>query len=96
MSLHVVKTKLTAKEAIGKAVDFFGEDGLGLVIVDQDPRCVHFQGGGGRVSVRAVTGNGTTLNLDTSEWDDHVKQFIRQIRELNVQAKTEEVHGETT
>jgi hypothetical protein len=77
--LHVVKTKLEAQEAIEKAIEFFGKEGLGLELVDQGPCCVHFKGDGGHVSVRAVTRHGTTLNLATCEWDDHVRRFIHEI-----------------
>jgi len=79
LHLHVVKTKLSAEEAIERAIKFFGEQGLGLDIVEQEPCCVHFKGGGGHVSVRAVARHGTTLNLAACEWDDHVRRFIHEI-----------------
>ena len=79
LHLHVVKTKLSAEEAIEKAIKFFGEEGLGLDMVDREPRCVHFKGGGGHISVRAVTRHGTTLNLATRELNGQVKRFIHGI-----------------
>jgi hypothetical protein len=43
--------------------------------------CADFEGGGGHVSVRAITDETTTVNLETREWDYHVKQFMRQLQE---------------
>lgn len=79
MPLYSVKTDLNSEEAIQKAVDYFGEKGLGLELVDQDPCCADFEGGGGHVSVRVVTEEETTVNLETREWDYHVKRFMKEI-----------------
>jgi hypothetical protein len=75
-----VETKLSAEEAIEKATAYFGEGGLGLTVVEQGPCCVHFEGGGGHVYVTAGAGEKTsTLDLETREWDYHVKQFMREL-----------------
>jgi hypothetical protein len=82
MARYSVKTKLSPEEAIKKATAYFGEGGLGLESVEQDPCCVYFTGGGGHVSVTAGTVEGkkeTTVTLETREWDYHVKRFMREI-----------------
>jgi len=58
----------------------FGEGGLGLDAAEQGPCCVHFEGGGGYVSVMAGEGESkTTVDLETREWDYHVRQFMRAV-----------------
>jgi hypothetical protein len=82
MARYSVKTKLSPEEAIKKATAYFGEGGLGLEMVEQDPCCVSFTGGGGHVSVTAGAVEGkkeTTVTLETREWDYHVKRFMREI-----------------
>jgi len=80
MARYSVETKLGAEEAIEKATAYFGEGGLGLAVVQQGPCCVSFEGGGGHVYVTAVTGEKmTTLDLETREWDYHVKRFMREV-----------------
>jgi hypothetical protein len=81
MPLYSVETELSTDEAIQKAVKYFGPGGLGLRLVDQESCCADFEGGGGHVSVRAITDETTTVNLETREWDYHVKQFMRQLQE---------------
>ena len=82
MARYSVETKLRPEEAIKKATAYFGEGGLGLEIVEQDPCCAYFEGGGGHVSATVGTVEGkkkTTVILETREWDYHVKQFMREI-----------------
>jgi hypothetical protein len=80
MARYSVQTKWTPEKAVEMAVAYFGEDGLGLEIVEQSPCCVHFEGGGGHVRVTAGAGESkTAVELETHEWDYHVRQFMRQI-----------------
>jgi hypothetical protein len=81
MPRYSVETQLSADRAIQEAVKYFGPGGLGLELVDQESCCADFEGGGGHVSVRVVTGETTNVNLETREWDYHVKQFMRQLQE---------------
>lgn len=81
MARYSVKTKLDPEEVIKKAAAYFG-GGFGLEIVEQDPCCVYFKGGGGHVSVTAGAVEGkkeTMVTLETREWDYQVKQFMREI-----------------
>ena len=79
MAAYGVETKMSTDEAIEAAVKYFGEGGLGLDLVDRDPCCVRFEGGGGHVFVRANAGERTMLDLETREWDIPVKRFMRKV-----------------
>jgi hypothetical protein len=79
MARYGVQTKRSAEEIIQKAVDFFGEEGLGLEVVDRSRCSARFEGGGGDVSVTVSEGEKTEAELVTREWDHQVKQFLRQL-----------------
>jgi hypothetical protein len=79
MPLYSVKTDMSTDEAIKTAVEYFGEGGVGLELINQDACCADFEGGGGHISVRVVSGEKTEVNLETREWDYPVKQFMRRI-----------------
>ncbi len=80
MTRYGVETKLSPEEVIKKAEAYFGEGGLGLKVVERNPCCVYLEGGGGHVSVTASTADGgTSVELETREWDYHVKQFMREL-----------------
>ncbi len=74
------KTKLSPEEAIKSAVDFFGPGGHGLEVKNQTPDCAYFEGAGGGVNVTACAEEkGTSVELESREWDYQVKEFIRKI-----------------
>jgi hypothetical protein len=80
MALYSVETKLSPEETIERAMAYFGEGGLGLEPTERNPCCVYFEGGGGHVLVTAIAGEKkTTVELETREWDYHVKRFMREI-----------------
>ena len=80
MAAYSVKSKLSSEEAIEKAKAFVGAEGLGLDITDDSPCCANFVGGGGHVWVTGSEDEeGTTVELETREWDYQVKQFMRAI-----------------
>jgi hypothetical protein len=79
MPRYMVNSKLSSKDAIEKAVDFFGEKGLGLEITDRSDCCVNFIGGGGHVDIVTCEGDQTEIELDTREWETQVKEFMREI-----------------
>jgi hypothetical protein len=77
---YTVETKLSPEEAIKRAVAYFGEGGLGLEMSEQNPCCIYFTGGGGHVYVTASVGEKrTAVDLETREWDYHVRRFMRKI-----------------
>jgi hypothetical protein len=80
MARYSVETKRSPEKAIEMAAAFFGERGLGLKAVETGPCCVSFEGAGGHVYVTASAGEkGTTVELETREWDYHVKQFMHEV-----------------
>lgn len=80
MARYSVETKLSPEDAIKKAVAHFGDGGLGLKADEQGPCCTYFEGRGGHVRVTASAGKKrTAVELETREWDYHVKRFMREI-----------------
>ena len=79
MALYSVETRLSPADAIRNALAYFGPDGLGLSVTHQDSCCVRFEGGGGHIYVTVSAGDKTTVDLETREWDYHVRQFMRDI-----------------
>jgi len=77
---YEVATKLSPQEAIAYAKGYFGPQGVGLAIMDENDLCITLQGGGGHVSVVACPGEKkTTLELETREWDYPVRQFMQKV-----------------
>ncbi|MDP3880151.1 MAG: hypothetical protein Q8Q07_07610 [Dehalococcoidales bacterium] len=74
------KTKLNPEDAIKRAVDFFGPKGYGLKVKQQNPDCASFEGGGGGVEISTCVEKGvTSVELESREWDNQVKEFITKI-----------------
>ncbi len=73
---YSAETKLKASEVLDKAAQYFGEGGLGLELASRDDCCVSLVGGGGHVTVTVAEGEKTTVELETREWDYHVKEFM--------------------
>jgi hypothetical protein len=77
MARYSVETKSSPEKAIERAIVYFGEDGLGLRSVERNPCCVVFEGGGGHVVVTAsAREKGAAVDLETREWDYHVRRFM--------------------
>ena len=77
------KSKLKPEEVIKRAVKFFGPEGYGLEIKSQAACCAEFEGGGGGVGINAeadTKGKGSTVSLETREWETQVKDFITHIK----------------
>lgn len=79
MARYGVETRQSSEKVIRKAKAYFGQDGLGLEIVEENPCCVYFKGGGGHVYVTSSTGEKTDVELETREWDYHVRRFMQII-----------------
>ncbi|MFC1966682.1 hypothetical protein ACFLWI_07070 [Chloroflexota bacterium] len=76
-----INTKLSPEEAIKRAVEFFGSGGYGLDVKEQSSTCAYFLGGGGGVNITACAGDkGTSVELESREWDFQVKEFIGKIK----------------
>ncbi len=80
LSIEATK-KITPEEAIKRAVKFFGPQGYGLTIKEEDPGFVRLEGGGGGVAVSAVPKDkGSTVSVESREWDYQVKEFLGKIK----------------
>ena len=80
MARYSAETKLSPEDAIEKAMSYFGEGGLGLEADEQGPCCVYFEGGGGHVRITVSAGKTrTAVEVETREWDHHIKRFLRKI-----------------
>lgn len=80
MPRYSVESATSPEEVVEEAKVFFGEEGLGLEITSETPCCVTFRGGGGHVTVAASDKEGKTeVDLETREWDYHVKRFMHQV-----------------
>ena len=76
----VKKTKLSPEATIDKAVAFFGPKGYGLTVTEQNPTCVKFEGGGGRVEVTSYADDKrTSVEVVSEEWDTQTKEFLTNI-----------------
>lgn len=76
-----IRTKHNPGEVVKKALEFFGPGGRGLKVTEQSDTCVSFEGGGGRITVTACTDDkGTSVDLETREWEYQIKEFARKIK----------------
>lgn len=75
------RTKSRPEEIVKRALDFFGPGGYGLKVTEQTDTCAYFEGGGGGVSVTTCTDDkGTSVDLETREWEYQVQEFVRKIK----------------
>jgi hypothetical protein len=76
-----VRTKRNPDEVVKKALEFFGPGGYGLQVTEHSDTCASFEGGGGSITVVTCTDNqGTSVDLETREWEYQVKEFARKIK----------------
>jgi len=75
------KSKLSSEEVIKRAVKFFGPQGYGLKVEEEGNCCASFEGGGGgvRVSVTELK-KGSTVDVESREWDYQAQAFLEKIR----------------
>jgi hypothetical protein len=75
------ETKLKPEEAIRKAVAFFGPGGYGLELKVEDDCIAYFEGGGGSIRViAAASKKGSTVDIESVEWDYQAKQFLDKLK----------------
>jgi len=84
MARYGVETRRSPEEVIQLALTFFGEEGLGLSLTSEDGCCISFEGGGGHVTVAAAREgtpgeHRTNVELESREWDYHVRRFMGEI-----------------
>jgi hypothetical protein len=75
------KSKLTPKQAVDRAIKFFGPTGYGLKIRESSDDGAAFEGGGGGIVVNVrPDGKGSTIEIESHEWDYQAKQFLGEIK----------------
>ena len=74
------ESKLKPQEVINKAVEFFGPGGFGLELKANDNCNAYFEGGGGSVRVVAATAKkGSSVDIESVEWDYQTQEFIDKL-----------------
>jgi hypothetical protein len=74
------ESKLKPQEVIKRAVAFFGPRGYGLELKEEDNCNAYFEGGGGSVRVAAATSKkGSSVDVESVEWDYQAKNFLEKI-----------------
>jgi hypothetical protein len=76
-----VRTKLKPDEVVKKALGFFGPSGYGLKVTEHSDTCAYFEGGGGGIEVTTCADDkGTSVDLETREWEYQIKEFAGKIK----------------
>ena len=74
------ESKFKPQEVIKRAIAFFGPKGYGLEPKEEDSCNAYFEGGGGSVRVSAATSKkGSSVDVESVEWDYQSKQFLDKI-----------------
>jgi hypothetical protein len=74
------ESKLKPEEVMKRAAAFFGVKGYGLTFKEADNGGGYWQGGGGSVIVRAEPGKkGSSVEIESVEWDYQAKEFLGKI-----------------
>ena len=79
MGHYGIKTELSPEEVLEKAKAYFGENGTGLTLTEENDCCLTFEGGGGNVTISVTGGEKTDVDLVTREWMYDVRQFMRTL-----------------
>lgn len=82
MILVAKESNYNPARVIQEAVKFFGPDGVGLEVQQQDAASAQLVGGGGYVRVRAQPqpGNGkTSVEIESREWERDAERFLGKI-----------------
>ncbi len=76
-----VKSKRTPEKVFHQIKEYFGDGGLGLAVASEGAECISFEGSGGYVTATLCPeGAVTRVNLETREWEYHVKKFAGILR----------------
>ncbi|MFP4343973.1 MAG: hypothetical protein ACLFU8_04690 [Anaerolineales bacterium] len=77
---YSIETDLSPSEALERLETYFGEQGLGLTLQQESACCMRLEGGGGHVQATVVQQDDqTVIDLETREWDYHVRQFMVEV-----------------
>lgn len=75
---YSMETKLSPETVMKEALDYFEKLGLKVSRDEEDTLCL--EGGGGHVTLTVCPGMRTSIEIETQEWDDVVKNFMLKIK----------------
>lgn len=71
-----LNTTLSHEKTMNCLKSYFGPDGLGLTLCEENQDCVSFEGGGGFVNATLCpVDDEIKINIHSREWEYHVKEF---------------------
>jgi len=74
-------TRLSTDEVMKRLKKYFGQGGQGLEVMEENPSCITFAGGGGTVNATVCTEEGKTkVNLVAQEWEYQAKEFLSGLK----------------
>ncbi len=76
---YSLETKLSAEAIKKEAITNF-VDKLGMSVISDQAGTLCLEGGGGHITMVFCPNGVTTLEIQTQEWDDAVKDFLAKIR----------------
>jgi hypothetical protein len=83
MARYTLTHKAKPEDIVTAAKEYFGNDGLGLMTIDESDCCIRFEGGGGFVYISTEPFEGKTrVNLEVREWDNDTKNFLRNLGKI--------------
>lgn len=75
------KSKKSSEEVIKRAVKFFGPGGYGLKVLEEGSCCANFEGGGGGVNITVTEEKkGSSVDIESREWDYQARAFLEKIK----------------
>jgi hypothetical protein len=72
---YEAQTYMNPQEVMQAALSFFGVE-LGLELQNQGLDSLHFEGGGGHVTLTVKQGDPVSVEFETREWDAQVEEFM--------------------
>lgn len=78
MTHYTVETDLSPADALEKAADYLGRLGGGLALIEASACCVQLAGPHGHLSVTALAGKRTKLEIVATGWEREIAELIGQ------------------
>jgi hypothetical protein len=74
------QSKLKPEELMARLKKYFGKEGLGLAVTEENPSCIIFSGGGGYMNATVCWEKGKTkVSLMTQEWEHQAQEFLSKL-----------------
>ncbi|MHB1294684.1 MAG: hypothetical protein ACYC4R_06775 [Anaerolineae bacterium] len=83
MTHYTVETDLSPADALEKAAAYLGKLESGLNIIEASTCCVQLAGPNGHLSVTALAGERTRLEIDATGWEREIAELIGQYATLS-------------